>query len=141
MSPLSNRASKNIWRELQADRQPKFVVCHYSGQIAQSITRTIGFYEYESYPPLPPCRRYCFVVEVDHPEEEEVALWLELYQSFAWVTEDEVNEERHGGSALRFHSHALRWIIQKAFRAVREERQGETSDEEKDTTGHSQSSA
>ncbi|KAK7924278.1 hypothetical protein PG985_006332 [Apiospora marii] len=94
-----------------------------SGQIVRSITRGAGFYEYISIPSWPPCRRYCFIVEVDHPEEEEVALWLELYQSFAWLTEEEVDEEKYGSdkAPLDFHAPALRWIIQKAFRTVREQ--------------------
>lgn len=60
---------------------------------------------------------------MDHPEEEEIALWLELYQSFAWVTEEEVNQEKYGSdsAALEFHAPALRWIIQNAFRALGEQ--------------------
>ncbi|KAK8050146.1 hypothetical protein PG994_011876 [Apiospora phragmitis] len=102
-----------------------------SGQIVRKITRGVGYYEYESSPPWPPCRRYCFVAEVDHPEEEEVALWLEIYQSFAWVTVEEVNEEKYGRdkTALDFHAPALRWIIQKAFRVLREQQEEEEEEE------------
>ncbi|KAK8088485.1 hypothetical protein PG997_003446 [Apiospora hydei] len=57
-----------------------------SGQVVRNIVRCAGFYEYESVPSWPPARRYCFVVEVDHPEEEEVPLWLQIYQSYAWLT-------------------------------------------------------
>ncbi|KAK8055695.1 hypothetical protein PG993_000922 [Apiospora rasikravindrae] len=104
----------------------------YTSALVRNITRCAGFYEYESVPPWPPSRRYCFVVEVDHPEEEEVALWLRLYQSFAWVTAEDVDDEKYGRDreALDFHAPALRWILQKAFRVVREEKQKQQRQEQ-----------
>ncbi|KAK8020002.1 hypothetical protein PG990_005140 [Apiospora arundinis] len=107
-----------------------------SGQFVTNISRNVGFYDYESDPPGKPCRRYCFIAEVDHPEEEEVALWLDIYQSFAWVTEEEVNDERHRSEALDFHEPALRLIIQKAFVIMRNEQQAamESDGEESQVT-------